>query len=202
MCNHQQLTSGSTGQILLSPFLYQKSRQQNLLGEPGVSTLKETKMDLDDLIKKSEELGDKVCVSGGATSDQIEVLESAIGFNLPVSYKRFLKKYGCIDSAKGCISGIATENPLIMRGGNLYADTLFMRKDYSEQFTVPEYIWVLEKHEDGAYCFNTQINTKGDELAIVNYEPYLPEENLTRIIASSFEEYLDERYFASVKDWY
>ena len=30
------LTSGSTGQILLSPFLCQKSRQQNLLGEPGV----------------------------------------------------------------------------------------------------------------------------------------------------------------------
>lgn len=36
MCKHQQLTSGSTKQKFIVTFLFQKSRQRNLLGEPGV----------------------------------------------------------------------------------------------------------------------------------------------------------------------
>jgi hypothetical protein len=156
-------------------------------------------MDIDELINKSNEQGNEVWISGGVEELAIETLESKIGFRLPESYREFLKKYGGIGVYDNFISGIVKKDPLEMRGGNMYADTLFMRDDYSGQYTVPDYLWVVEKHEDGAFCFNKNLKTGSDELAIINYEPHLSEKTLTEVISPTFESYIKERFFYGIE---
>lgn len=56
---------------------------------------------------------------------------------------------------------------------------MFMRQNIEDE-KVPDYLWVLEKHEDGAYCFNFNIPTVDDEFAIVNYEPHLPGQHIPK----------------------
>jgi len=156
-------------------------------------------MDIDELIRKSNERGDEVWVSGGVEEHAIETLEAKIGFRLPASYREFLKEYGGIGICDNFISGIVEKDPLKMGGGNMYADTLFMREDYAGQYSVPDYLWVVEKHEDGAFCFNKNLKTEPDELAIINYEPYLPEKTLTEVISPTFENYIKERFFYGIE---
>ena len=153
-------------------------------------------MTIQELVEKSNKCGEEVWIAGGASELAISTIENAIGVRLPNSYREFLKQYGGLYVIDKGISGIVNENPLAMEGGGIYADTIFMRQTYSSQYDVPDYLWVLQVHEDGAYCFNFKLNTVDDEFGIVNYEPYLPESTFSDAIALTFSEYIEQRFFS------
>ncbi|WP_339846687.1 SMI1/KNR4 family protein [uncultured Halopseudomonas sp.] len=152
-------------------------------------------MSIQSLIDRSNQQGDEVWISGGASELAIIVIEQAIGAKLPSSYRNFLKEFGAIYAMDAGISGIVEDDPLAMSSGGIYADTMFMRDEFKDQYVVPDYLWVLKKHEDGAFCFNINIPTIGDEYAIVNYEPHLPESTHSEVLAATFSEYMQEWFF-------
>ena len=116
------------------------------------------------------------------------------------SYRRFLSDFGSIAVGDNGVSGIDNADPLALKGGTIYGDTLFMRDDFKDQYEVPEHLWVLVKHEDGAYCFNFNVKTDEDEYAIVNYEPYLPPKTFEEPVARTFHEFLVKRFFNYLDD--
>ncbi|WP_053982293.1 SMI1/KNR4 family protein [Marinagarivorans algicola] len=156
-------------------------------------------MDIESLINKSKEKGEDVWVSGGVDEFSIKTLEEEVGFNFPESYRNFLRTYGALYAMDNGLSGITQADPLEMGGGNLYADTIFMREDYAEQYDVPDYLWVLEKHGHGAYCFNTNIKLDNGEYGIVNYALFLSKESHSETIATSFPEFLEKWYFGYIE---
>lgn len=152
-------------------------------------------MNIQEYIDKANELGNDVWLSEGASEESIAILEGAIGKKLPASYRDFLARYGSMDICSSSIVGVSNEDPLKIQMGWMYGHTMIMRNDFKDQYEVPDYLWVLEPHEDGAYCFNVNINTVGDEFAIVNYEPYLPEKTFSEVLCSTFHEFLEKFYF-------
>lgn len=151
-------------------------------------------MDTRELIEKSNLQGDEVWIAGGVGESAIATVEKAIGVGLPDSYRSFLKEFGGIYVMNQGISGIVESDPLAMSGGGIYGDTMFMRADFEDE-KVPDYLWVVEKHEDGAYCFNFNIPTVGDEFAIVNYEPHLPVSTYSEVLAATFPEFVRKWFF-------
>lgn len=152
-------------------------------------------MNIQEYINKAIDLGNDVWQGGGASEESILILENAIGKALPLSYREFLSAYGAMDICGSSIVGVSNEDPLKIQMGWLYGHTMIMRDDFKGQYEVPDYLWVLEPHEDGAYCFNVNINTIGDEFGIVNYEPYLPETTFSEVLYPTFHEFLEKSYF-------
>lgn len=152
-------------------------------------------MNIQEYIDRAKELDNDVSIGEKVSDKTINMLEEAIGAPLPSSYKNFLRKYGSLDICSSSIAGVSNDDPFAMQYGWIYAHTMIMREDYKKDYDVPDYLWVLEGHEDGAYCFNINIKTVDDEYAIVNYEPYLPEKTFSEIMYSTFHDFLKECYF-------
>lgn len=152
-------------------------------------------MDIKRYIEKANELENEVWIEGPASDKSILILEEAMGVRLPSSYRDFLLAYGAMGIYDSYITGLSNQAPLARQTGWIYGHTMIMRDDYKDRYEVPDYLWVLEPHENGAYCFNTNVKTDGDEYGIVNYEPHLPKSTFSEVLARSFHEYLEKWYF-------
>ena len=91
------------------------------------------------------------------------------------------------------ISGVFNNNPNDVSCGSIVGDTLNMREEFEN---LPEELWVIEKHEDGAFCFNTKIVDNNGEFAIINYEYGI--KNSTDPIATTFNDFYIEWF---LKTW-
>ncbi len=152
-------------------------------------------IDIDEKLKEAKENGDDITVGKPASKASIQRLEKLIETELPTSFKKFLSTYGYIGVHDQFIEGIFDDNPDEETCG-MYGATLEMRKWVAESYDeIEPNLWVIKLHEDGAYCVNTDIKLPGNELAIVNYEPYLPKESFNEVLARSFEEYLEKWFF-------
>jgi len=152
-------------------------------------------MNIGKLIEQSNKEGDDVWIAGGASQESVEALEKAMGFKLPSSYRSFLLNFGGLYVMDCALSGIVSDDPLKLEGGNIYADTLNMRDEYSKVCDVPQHLWVVEPHEDGAYCFDINHPMPEDEFGIVNFEPGQYNPKSPEILAVSFNEYVENWYF-------
>lgn len=157
-------------------------------------------MDITQQIEKATQCGNTVRTSGPVTEQQLEQLEAALGFALPASYRSFVKQWGSIAINEDTLSGISDPDPLALLPGNLYGATLALRQELAGECDVPKNLWVINAHEDGAFCFNSEHKTASGELAIINFEPYLPAESFTEALAEDFEEFLQRWFFAAYVD--
>lgn len=153
-----------------------------------------------DSIDTAKALGNSVRVGSGASPEAIARLEQSVGFSLPASYKHFLQAWGWLSIGDDRISGIADEDPVTESSSGLFGATQLMRQALREEYDVPGYLWVINRHEDGAFCFNTQLATGADELAVINYEPYAQVESFSEVLAHSFDEFLHNWYFPAYID--
>ncbi len=135
-----------------------------------------------ELLKEVEANGYDVWVGGAASPGAVAELEGGLGIELPPTLKAFLVVYGAIGVEDSFVSGIVGDDPLAKKAGGIYGDTLFMRQDFAG---MPASLWVVQKHEDGAYCMDANRPTADGELAIVDYEGGSAE-----YVASSFDEFL------------
>lgn len=110
--------------------------------------------------------GADVWIAGGATSADVEMLESALRTQLPPSYVLFLRTYGAFFIGDRAVSGIIESSPLSEGGGSTFGDTMRFRE--SPNFP-PSFI-VISEHEDGAYCIDTTRVTAEGECVVVNFE--------------------------------
>ena len=121
---------------------------------------------VEQLVKEVEAKGHDVWIGGRASPQTIRELGKKLGVELPASLEAFLGQYGTMSIGDDVISGIIDDQPLAMRSGGIYGDTLIMRRDSPE---MPASLWVIQKHEDGAYCMDVARPTTGGEFAIVNF---------------------------------
>ena len=80
--------------------------------------------DIASLIAERKKEGYEVWIAGGATSDQLAALESALGISLPPSYATFLSIYGALGLGDRFVSGILDNDALDQSGGSVLGDTL------------------------------------------------------------------------------
>ncbi|WMS89024.1 SMI1/KNR4 family protein [Pleionea litopenaei] len=132
-----------------------------------------------DIVRKN---GHEVWVSGGVSLDAIETLEDKMGIQLPILLKEFLLEFGALGIYDCFLSGISELDPLSLSGGNIYADTCFLREDYPN---LGENLWVLQLNEDGAYCLDTAEKSSNGEFAIVSFES-----GNSKVVYNSFPEFL------------
>ncbi|HFQ5433831.1 SMI1/KNR4 family protein [Vibrio mimicus] len=140
------------------------------------------------LINTAISNGHDVWVNGGSSSESISLLEHAMGLTFPMSLRNFLVSYGGLGIYDNFISGIVSEDSLELSGGGIYADTMFLREDFPD---LPKSYWVIQVHEDGAYCIDTASKSRGDEFHIVNFEY-----GQSQIVSDSFSAFLEDKFFA------
>ncbi len=145
-----------------------------------------------ELLEKVKARGHDLWIGGSASPGAILELERKVGVELPATLEVFLAEYGAMGIGDDFISGIIDNEPLAMQAGGIYADTLFMKQDFPD---MPASLWVVAKHEDGAYCMDVGRPATSGELAIVNYE--FESFQHEKRIASSFEEFLCEWFLAT-----
>ena len=103
--------------------------------------------------------------------------------------KEFLEIYGALGIYDNFISGIIDNNPLEVAAGGIYGDTIVLREDFDD---IPKSLWVISKHEDGAYCLDTSNPTQNGEFAIVNCEyGYNGKPN---VVAKNFSDFLCKQF--------
>ncbi len=146
-------------------------------------------------VEKVKAGGHDLWIGGPASPAAILELGKELDVELPDTLKAFLSEYGAIGIDDDFISGIVDNEPLAMQAGGIYADTIFMRQDFPD---MPAGLWVIKKHEDGAYCMDAGRPSASGELAIVNYE--FESHQHEKRIASSFEEFLCEWFLESWAD--
>jgi antitoxin YobK len=122
--------------------------------------------DIASLIAERQKEGCEVWIAGRATSDQLVALENALGVSLPPSYATFLSIYGALGIDDRFVSGIFDNNALDQSGGSVLGDTL----DFQRHNEFPRGFVVVNKHEDGAFCLDTNRYSQERECAVVNFE--------------------------------
>jgi hypothetical protein len=108
----------------------------------------------------------EVWIAGGASEEQVSVLEGALGVSLPPSYFDFLTSYGALGVGDSFVSGIINNDALDRTGGSVLGDTL----EFREFDNFPPGFVVVGKHEDGAYCLDANRQTANREYPVVNFE--------------------------------
>ena len=122
--------------------------------------------DIASLIAERQKEGCEVWIAGGATSDQLVALESALGVSLPPSYATFLSIYGALGLDDRLVSGILDNDALDQSGCSVLGDTL----EFQRHNEFPRGFVVINKHEDGAFCLDTNHQSEERECAVVNFE--------------------------------
>jgi len=118
------------------------------------------------LIAARREEGCEIWLAGGASEEQVAALERAFGLSLPPTYSRFLKMFGAISLDDHHVSGIVENDALKEQGGSVLWDTACFRKE--EGF--PAGFIVIGKHEDGAYCLDSNRRSADHEFPVINFE--------------------------------
>lgn len=119
------------------------------------------------LLAAAKSNGHDVWVAGPVAAHAISKLESAIGIPLPKTLTAFLAECGAIGIGDCFLSGIVGDDPLAIESGNIYGDTMIMREEFPD---FPPELWVLLRHDDGAFCLDSGRSTDNGQYAIVNYE--------------------------------
>ena len=140
---------------------------------------------LSTLITKIKNSDHELWLSEPANEESIQKLETKLGKKLPVEYRTFLSNFGALGLGGTFYSGILDSSPLLMEGGNVFADTKFVREDY---VTFPDDYLVICVHEDGAYCMKLD----SENPKVENFE----NGNLSKV-ADSFNEFMTN----SLKFW-
>lgn len=140
--------------------------------------------DIENAIKAVTIAGSEVWTAGAASASDIGVAEQALSTEFPPSYRRFLAAYGALSVGDSCVSGVLQEGPLTDEGGNVYFDTLSLRRD----FGLPYELIVVCVHEDGAYCLDTSRRQADGECPIVNFERHSIQHE--KPVAPNFENWL------------
>jgi hypothetical protein len=122
--------------------------------------------DIASLIAERRKEGCEVWIAGRATNDQLAALESALGVSLPPSYATFLSIYGALGIDDRFVSGILGNDALDQSGGSVLGDTV----DFQRHKEFPRGLVVINKHEDGAFCLDTNRQTQEREYAVMNFE--------------------------------
>ncbi|SBS34727.1 SMI1 / KNR4 family protein [Marinomonas spartinae] len=143
--------------------------------------------DYTNLIATIEKTGSEIYWLGSATDDQIKILEDLLEFNLPASFKEFLKLYGGGGVVEAEISGIENNDALNDSGGTVYGDTLTVREDYQ----LPEKLAVIFFRDDEVcWCIDASNSKTQDEFPIVSYNLF--SRKVDRKISDSFENFFEE----------
>ena len=122
----------------------------------------------------------EIWINGPSSKESLLQLEANLKFKFPDSISDFILEFGSLGIGDKFISGIITKDPLELEGGNIYADTYFIKQDFP---SFPNNLIVIQLHEDGAYCLD--LNDK----CIYNFEI----NELTKV-AVNFEEFINNFY--------
>ncbi|WP_417762996.1 SMI1/KNR4 family protein [Shewanella sp.] len=141
--------------------------------------------DMEHFLQQAAASGDDIWYSQPASADAIAQLQSAIGYPLPEPLCQWLSRYGAIGVGDRFISGIIDNQPLEMEGGNIFADTAFLR---DEQPSLPPHFVVIQCHDDGAYCLDLSDKSCPP---VVNFEW-----GNSNKFADSFEQFLEHFCYA------
>lgn len=141
--------------------------------------------DIEHYLQQASNRGDDVWRSQAASTAAVEQLQAAIDYPLPEALRHFLLRYGALGVNDRFISGIIDNQPLEEEGGNLLADTAFLRE---EQPSLPPHFLVIQSHEDGAYCLDL---SQPAHPSVVNFEW-----GQSHKFADSFEQFLEHFFYA------
>ncbi|MCH1925307.1 SMI1/KNR4 family protein [Shewanella sp. C32] len=141
--------------------------------------------DIEHYLQQAANQGDDIWRSQPASAAAVEQLQAAIDYPLPSALTQFLLSYGALGVNDRFISGIIDNQPLALEGGNILADTAFLRE---EQPSLPPHFIVIQSHEDGAYCLDL---SQPDPISVVNFEW-----GHSHPFADSFEQFLEHFFYA------
>src|SRR5262245_37088723 len=100
--------------------------------------------DVDALIARLREDGQRVWIAGPQPEQAIVELEQALGVSLPPSYREFVARFGGFSFPNSPVSGIIGEQPLATGTGRLFWDTQRFRRE----FDMPNHLLVIQSNED------------------------------------------------------
>lgn len=135
---------------------------------------------LQTIIEQCKQNGDDVWISGSVDEAAVSLLESHLNITLPNDVKTFILTYGSICFHDFCISGIVNADPIAMEGGNIYADTAFIKEDFP---SLSDDFIVISPHEDGAFCLSAN-----DNYSVVNFE-----NGHSTKVANNFKQFISQR---------
>lgn len=123
---------------------------------------------ISDLIEEFQDNENEIWMSVPASDDSIAIVEKTLGVSLPPQYRKFLSKYGSLSIETGePVVGIIDNDPLMNEGGNILSELNSLKESCTQ---LPSGVIPIQRHEDGAYCFDFRGNNKIAEPPIVNME--------------------------------
>jgi hypothetical protein len=142
---------------------------------------------IEEFIDAARASGAEVWVSGPAKPEEVELLESRLGFALPESYRSFLCTYGAISVHESQVTGIIENDPLSMAGSSLFGET---ERSQTEQ-GLPPGLLVVQPDLEAPYCLSAKVGST-EEVPVVCFQVNT---RSTRQIATSFEDWLERFVF-------
>ena len=140
--------------------------------------------ELDQFLSLVRQRGHDVWLAGPASRDAVSTLESTFGVTLPPSLVAFLMSWGALSIYDNTVSGIIDDNPLDETCGSLYGDTLILRAESD----LPGNLFVVGRHEDGAYCLDSTDSAANAEWPVIN----LTNGSSPTRVSVSFREWLQD----------
>jgi len=142
---------------------------------------------LDELIEKVKHAGHTVEFYGPQNEAKINVLASALGAELPPSFREFLRTYGGGGIVGEWISGIYRGQPLLKNEGSVLGDTLRWR----ERSHLPtELVVVYTQDDEICWCLDTTSKSKNGENPVVSFDFSTPHRTVK--IADSFQDFFKD----------
>lgn len=148
---------------------------------------------IDDIIENYlEEEGEEWedCFFGEASSSTIAFVEKELGVTLPVSYKKFLRKYGAGGIEGTTYWGIESNEEELEKN-----TVIFATKNYREK-GLPQHLVVFEDLGEYVVCLDTKEMNEEGECPVVTWSCHdnddivFSEENFYTYFLEQLEEYL------------
>lgn len=136
------------------------------------------------LLKSVENAGHNLFWLGGASDEQITLLEERLSVNLPESFKEFLRYFGGGGVEDSEISGIEDNDASLDYGGTVLGDTLAAREDYD----LPEGLAVIF-YEDEEICWCIDLRDQSNA-EIVSYDVF--SKRIASKVSENFEAFFQE----------
>lgn len=143
--------------------------------------------DIEKLIQQLEQDGHTMFWQGKASPASIERLESLLESRLPLSFRRFLEKYGGggFDNEDEFIGGIEDDDPTLEHRGTVWGDTLLCREDDNLPGNL---IVIYLGTDDTVWCLDiNQFN--GDECPVVAFDVF---SKTIKPLSPNFNDFLAE----------
>ncbi|MEK6616876.1 MAG: SMI1/KNR4 family protein [Bacteroidota bacterium] len=192
----------SDSEILYKPYPTEQSVQNHNI-QQQISTTSEIETYPDVIIVKSisdvleiaKERGKEIIYGPPASNKSIQVLESNLGFPLPVDYKDFLANYGNMAYRDFAIEGILEDDPFSDWRGSIWFSTKALRENIP---TLPNNCFPIAVHEDGAWCLEISIKNDSPRYRVINCE--YGYSGGGESVASNFTEYFVEWFLEQALD--